>query len=67
MLWVGEVNREGVDRFTVSRLLYPTVHQVPTWCDVHYSRQDDVTHELGYKTEKCFAHAAMFFWHQDGP
>ena len=35
--------------------------------DVHSRWQDDVTHELGYKTEKCFAHAAMFFCHRDGP
>ena len=27
--------------------------------------QDDVTHERGYKTETCCAHAAMFFSHRD--
>ena len=29
--------------------------------DVRSRWQDDVIHERGYKTETCFAHAAMFF------
>ena len=34
--------------------------------DVRSLWQDDVTHERGYKTETCCAHAAMFFCHRDG-